>query len=110
MSVFGSPIGGPTAAVSSPTVITIGPGESRWSAMVNPPSDTTGRGCRRVAERACPPKGERQVPPHIIGTNQSAEWIKRVAAPRQQPPAFALTSKRAIRAQAVAAIKDLAAA
>jgi len=29
-------------------------------------------------------KGERQVPPHIIGTNQSAEWIKRVAAPRQQ--------------------------
>jgi len=24
--------------------------------MVNPPSDTTGRGCRRVAERACPPK------------------------------------------------------
>src|SRR5258708_21396395 len=37
MSVRGSPFGDPTLAVSSPTLTAIGPGESKWSAMVQPP-------------------------------------------------------------------------
>src|SRR5439155_9051010 len=55
MSVLGSPIGGPMFAVSSSTVIAIGPGTSRWSATVRTSSALSCNPIQEVGGSGGPP-------------------------------------------------------